>query len=186
MRIIPGFTIMALLGVPFAGLGGLGVLSVLRQVGVALLGGAYLATPSLIGSHLIGLIGCAIFLGAGLLMLFGGRYATIDRAAGQLRVRHFYGLFTFATAHDLAGAVQVTQRCASDYELFKRSRPASRPGSRGYSKTYQIELELRGGERVLLATAGDRERASAVAARVAELLAVPFSDLGLIGSPYRA
>lgn len=185
MRITPGLTLLALLAAPFIGGGGLGVASVLRQIALALLGGAYLATPALIGSHLIGLVGCALFLGVGLLAAFGGRYVTIDRATGELRVRHFYGLFTFATSHDLAGAVQVVQRCETNYELFKRHRPMSRPGRRGYTRLYQIELELRGGARVLLATAGSRERAAVVVAQVAELLGVPSSDLGLLGSPYR-
>ena len=185
MRITPGLTLLALLAVPFIAGGGLGVVSVLRQIALALLGGAYLATPALIASHLIGLVGCALFLGVGLLAAFGGRYVTIDRAGGLLRVRHFYGLFTFATSHDLAGAVQVVQRCESNYELFKRHRPRSRPGRRGYSKLYRIELELQGGARVLLATAGSRERAAVVTAEVADLLHVPSSDLGLLGSPYR-
>lgn len=183
MRLRIGQGILTIfLGLPFLAGGLLIWWAGLRDIGLAVLNGQYLAEPLLFGKHLFVLFCGYLFFGAGALMTGGGVYCWVDQERRRITALNFYGFVSWVRRCEFDEVVQVVQHTVS-------SRPLSRRAQRNddvsrYYSSYRLELELTDGRRMMIGSSSDKERLLAKAERIAAQLGVPMRNLGLVGRAY--
>lgn len=174
---------MALLAAPMLLVAPLIVADLARDTAAAALAGVPMGLPALLADIAVRSLVTYVLVSLGLLMCLGGTYSRLDAERRRVRSYRFYGFFLRTMECGFDDALQVALRAESSRPVSQRS--VINDGQTRYHTRYLIELQLKDGRRMPLASGLNKERIHARGAEIAAALGVPVLDLGLVGRAYR-